>query len=162
MFANLLQILYPLISSIMKNAISCTLRSAGISAVLIALAAATATTTISTQAARAQVYCQCVGFVQKFTGYLPIWSAKDAGPALARKGYRQVGAQNGAIAVFQPWHGGVDRTHGHIGIVVSSGNGFVTIRSANQWSNRQFSQAGCSNVSDVNFRVNGGVTFWAR
>jgi hypothetical protein len=123
-----------------------------------------ATTMIGTQAAKAQVYCQCVGYVQRVIGrHIPVWSAKDAVSALPRMGYRQVGgAQNGTIAVFQPFHGGVDRTHGHVGIVVGGGNGFVTIRSANQWSNRQFLQAGCSNVSDVNFRINNGVTFWAR
>jgi hypothetical protein len=129
-------------------------------AVATALIASGLTTAIAIQPAQAQSSCQCVGYVQKAKGiYIPIWSAKDAVSALTRMGYRQVGVKNGAIAVFQPSHGGVDRTHGHIGIVVGAGNGYVTIRSANQWSNRQFSQAGCSNVSDVNFRINNGVTF---
>jgi hypothetical protein len=129
-------------------------------ALVIALSTPALTTEISIQPAQAQSFCQCVKFTQNAKGiYIPIWSAKDAVSALSRMGYRQVGVKNGAIAVFQPSHGGVDRTHGHIGIVVGAGNGYVTIRSANQWSNRQFSQAGCSNVSDVNFRINNGVTF---
>jgi hypothetical protein len=120
------------------------------------------TTTIASQPAQAQSACQCVGYVQKAKGiYIPVWSAKDAISALPRMGFRQVGVQNGAIAVFQPSHSNaINQTHGHIGIIVGSGNGFVTIRSANQWSNRVFSQAGCNNVSDVNFRINNGVTFW--
>jgi CHAP domain len=113
--------------------------------------------------AQAQRACQCVGFVQNyFSIYIPVWAAKDAVGALPRMGYRQVGVRNGAIAVFQPSHGSVDKTYGHIGVVVGSSNGYVTIRSANQWSNRLFSQAGCSNVSDVSFRINNGVTFWAK
>jgi hypothetical protein len=130
----------------------------------IALLLAVLAVVLTTQPpAQAQAFCQCMGYVQRSIGrHIPVWSAKDSGPPLARMGYRQVGAQNGAIAVFQPSHGGVDRTHGHIGIVVGTGNGSVTIRSANQWSRNQFAALGCGNVSDVAFRVNNGVTFWAR
>jgi CHAP domain len=129
----------------------------------IGLSAASIFTPLSTQPAQAQTACQCVGFVQRYFGiYIPVWAAKDAVGALPRMGYRQVGVRNGAIAVFQPSHGSVDRTYGHIGVVVGSSNGYVTIRSANQWSNRLFSQAGCSNVSDVSFRINNGVTFWGK
>lgn len=118
---------------------------------------------ITSQPAQAQSFCQCVGYVQNAKGiYIPVWAAKDAVSALPRMGYRQVGAQNGAIAVFQPSHGSVNKTYGHIGIAVGAANGSVTIRSANQWSNRQFAQAGCNNVSDVNFPINNGVTFWAK
>ena len=129
------------------------------------IATATIGLTMYAQPSQAQApsFCQCVGYVQRAIGaHIPVMSAKDAIGALPRMRYRQVGAQNGAIAVFQPSHGSVDRTHGHIGIVVGSGNGSVTIRSTNQQSNRQFPQLGCSNVSDVNFRINNSVSFWAR
>jgi hypothetical protein len=130
---------------------------------LIASGSLGLTQAISTQPAQAQTACQCVGFVQRYFGiYIPVWAAKDAVGALPRMGYRQVGVRNGAIAVFQPSHGSVDKTYGHIGVVVGSSNGYVTTRSANQWSNRLFSQAGCSNVSDVSFRINNGVTFWTK
>jgi hypothetical protein len=130
---------------------------------IAAAVAITITTTTLSFSAQAQTFCQCQGFVQRYYGiYIPTMSAKDAVNVLPRMRYHRVGAQNGAIAVFQPSHGSVNTTHGHIGIVVGSSNGYVTIRSANQWSNRQFSQAGCSNVSDVNFRINNSVTFWAK
>jgi CHAP domain len=84
-----------------------------------ALSFSAASTFLIIQPANAQTFCQCVGFVQRARGiYIPVWAAKDAVKALPNMGYRQVGAQNGAIAVFQPSHGSVDRTYGHIGIVV--------------------------------------------
>ena len=115
------------------------------------------------QPAKADQFCQCVGYVQNKIGkHIPVWAAKDAISQLPRMGYRQVGLQNGAVVVFQTNHGSVNTTYGHIGIVVGSSNGFVRVRSANQWSNSQFRDAGCTNVSDVNFRINSAVSFWAR
>ncbi len=139
---------------------------------LFALGTLTTVTTLTTtslfnpQPANAAQFCQCVGYVaNRFHISIPA-NAKDAGPVLARNGFRRVSPQAGAIVIMQPSFPGADKTYGHIGVVESiQPNGHITVRAANQIGNK-FTEDNCNNVTVIGFRqsVSGrsDVSFWVR
>lgn len=122
--------------------------------------------TVLSRASFAQQTCQCVGYVQQRLGIsLPVRSAKDAVSVLPSRGFQRISSpEPGAVVVMQPNFPGSDRTHGHIGIVASVNNGRIAVRSANQTSNSVFREAGCNNVSVVNFGTpvtgRSDISFW--
>jgi surface antigen len=118
-------------------------------------------------ASYANKFCQCVGYVKNVFGIRQaVGNAKDMIHSLPRLGFRQVSdPQKGDVVVMSNSFPGADSTYGHVGFVNSIQNGRVSVRGANQ-GRAQFADAGCSNVSVVQFRTpiarRGDISFWRR
>jgi surface antigen len=122
---------------------------------------------IKTQPANAAGWC--TNYVANRFGIGGFPNAKDWNNGyLQRKGFRQVGAQPGALVVLENTFPGSDRTYGHVGILEKVlPDGRIELRGANQSvPSKQFAEAGCTNVSVTGFRtsINGrsDVSFWVR
>lgn len=118
-------------------------------------------------ASYANQFCQCVGYVKNVFGIRQaVGNAKDMIHSLPRHGFRQVSdPQKGDVVVMGNSFPGADSTYGHVGFVDAINNGRVAVRGANQ-GRAQFADAGCSNVSVVQFRTSisgrGDISFWRR
>jgi surface antigen len=118
-------------------------------------------------ASYANQFCQCVGYVKNVFGIRQaVGNAKDMVRSLPRLGFRQVSdPQKGDVVVMSNSFPGADSTYGHVGFVDGINNGRVSVRGANQ-GRAQFADAGCSNVSVVQFRTpisrRSDISFWRR
>jgi hypothetical protein len=94
--------------------------------------------------------------------------AKNWGPWLQKNGWRQVNVpQAGCIIVYQPGAHGI-KEPGHVGIAWTvqpvKGGWTGLLRGANQ-GGKQFTDAGATDVSDINFSITQGerfTTFWVK
>jgi CHAP domain len=137
--------------------------------ILSSIAAIVTLPTIITTPAQAAIYCQCTTYVaNKFNlpGNYP--DAKDWNDGyLQRNGFVQVGPEVGAVAVMEQTFSGADPTYGHVGIVETLNNGFMTMRGANQSVGTNYvTENNCNNVRLTAFgaNVNGNsrISFWKR
>ncbi|MEQ8754251.1 MAG: ricin-type beta-trefoil lectin domain protein [Coleofasciculus sp. G1-WW12-02] len=89
---------------------------------IFALSGLGASILLSTAPSQAAQHCECVEYVKRRFGLSgAVGNAKDMGPALAARGFRQVSQpQVGAIAIFQPGFSRytfVNQTYGHVGVI---------------------------------------------
>ena len=141
---------------------------AGLMAILLAIAAIAPLTSPLPAHAAAASYCQCVTYVQNYVGYINAYYAKDAGPALKARGYRESATPMGIndIVVLQPGFAGASG-YGHIAFLASyrkSGSTVTaTLRGTNQpggwWTDHS-----CYNVSlwTITYSNNWGIRFYRR
>ena len=116
-------------------------------------------------------WCSCVVYVEKYTGHINTWYAKDSGPALKAMGYQESGTPTGVgdVVVLQPNFHGADGTAGHIALLNSysiAGNTIsVTLRGANQSVGGQYTDNGCNDVSLWSFSYSSneqGIMYYHR
>ena len=139
--------------------------------VLAAIATIATMPTLLATSAQAQVIrCQCTQYVANhfnLSRNFPNAGDWDNGYLQRNNFVRVATAQPGTIAVMERTFSGADRTFGHVGIVESNRNGFISLRGANQpVGGNLFAQSGCNNVRITNFgtNVNGNphISFWKR
>lgn len=117
--------------------------------------------------------CECVEYVKRRFGLSgAVGNAKDMGPALTARGFRQVSQpQTGAIAIFQPafsQYTRVDQTYGHVGVISDlqdMGNQWkIRILSSN--SGGKTTEFNCNNVNDIWYKPypknTNSISYWVR
>ena len=119
--------------------------------------------------------CQCVTYIKNRFGLSGAigrsGGAKDMGPYLRARGFRQVSAPVvGAVIIFQPAFGtGINQTYGHVGVVASvstvNNQWRLTVTGANQGGSL-FTSSSCTNVSTQTYKAYSktttSVSYWVR
>lgn len=119
-------------------------------------------------------WCQCVDYVrnrfQLGYGGPGFVGAADMGPYLEAQRFARLSEPAaGTIIVFQRWFGfGIDTTYGHVGVVTAAtpdGGGWQLIVRGARQTYQEWTEYGCTNVSDMQVRVGldgSGAAFYAQ
>lgn len=113
--------------------------------------------------------CSCVWLVKNHEGITTSTAnAKDWGVSYMPPGYYKVYSPAVMdIVVFGKEFSKVDHTYGHIGYVVdydvnNDGSITLTVRGANQYQANEFTECGCTNVSDWKLNVSNSESQYVR